>query len=88
MTHAMKTIRSCAQVYLQEGLSGVHVCAETELARGLLSDEQLVTSHHLHVNALFFALLDGFLGVVARRVEQWQQTDEFPFGCTTQRCEL
>jgi hypothetical protein len=57
-------------------LGGVHVVSETETATGLLGDSELITGNHLDPDSERLSVVDGLLGVLARRVEDGEKTDE------------
>src|SRR5262249_25469870 len=64
---------------LRKGFGGRDdVRAHAELTRGLDRDRGVVAGHHLDPHALFVRHLDRGLGIVARRVEHRQYTEQRP----------
>mmetsp|Transcript_24189 Transcript_24189/g.43301 ORF Transcript_24189/g.43301 Transcript_24189/m.43301 type:complete len:828 (+) Transcript_24189:888-3371(+) len=54
---------------LDEDLRGEHDLSHSKLTGSLLTNQKMITSNHLDANALMTAVINGGLGIVARRVE-------------------
>mmetsp|Transcript_13008 Transcript_13008/g.19435 ORF Transcript_13008/g.19435 Transcript_13008/m.19435 type:complete len:123 (-) Transcript_13008:540-908(-) len=61
----------------------VKVYAHAEAASGLLPNSHLVTSDHLDSDSQAECLLDGLLGIVARRIDERNEANKLPFAVIT-----